>query len=267
MEVPYTPSTMKRLLLFCSTLLLAGCVQADTGFTLTFTDAGQERKQELIDTATRVITRRLEPLGQQMRGKKVRQTADGAVLRFSLPNPAHRVTIENQLTAPLEFRVMVEAPREQADIWNDQAGGYRSTGITEKDVAWAYATTSEDGKTGKVLLTFTDEGQTLFGLALQENQGKKLGIFVRGTLVTYKRIGPQDQKTGIPIDNIPGFALASVFADDVNVGAHVAFTPLNATAKQASSAAATLSSAASVVSSASGSAVQTTGTSSVVPNP
>ncbi len=212
---------MKRFLVFCGVLFLTACSQANAGLTLTLDQTGHERKAELIAAAERVVTRRLERLGQKMKGMSVTDTASGALLRFSVADPAHRTALEQELVAPFFFRVMVEAPLEQADTEN----GYRETGITEEHLAWAAASPSQVEGRGNVLLLLNEEGQELLRGVIERNQGKKLGIFVRGVLVTYKTIAAQDEKASIPIDNIPSFALASVFADDVNVSAHVMFSP------------------------------------------
>ncbi len=258
--IPYTPSTMKRLYAFpVVLLLLTACVQANTGYTLTFDQQGQSHKQELIDTATRVISRRLQQLELELRGKKVEQTADGAVIRFALADTSKRTFLDQQLSASIDFRVMVETTQDKADIWNDQdAIGFRATGITEKNVTWATATPAPvssvgaaagNKKGGVVTIALDTEGQKLLAKTIQENEGKRMGIFVRGALVTYKRIATTDKPEAIPIDAVPSYELAIVFADDVNLGAHATFTPLTPAGNQTSSTGASPSSAEPSVSS------------------
>ncbi len=228
---------MRRLFCISALLLLAGCAQPNAGYTVTIQETGTAHAQELRDAAVRVVERRAERLGQKLRAKSLAITGNDAVLRFALQNTAVSEVLTEELTAPFSFRVMVEAPREEADLWHEKSGsGFKETGVTEQHVSWVTATTTQDRTQGTALILLTPEGQTLLAQAFEKNQGKQMAIFVRGVLMSRKRIGQEDRKRSIQIDNIPNPQMASIFADDVNVGLHVAFRPLtSSTAASASS--------------------------------
>ncbi|MFA6039851.1 MAG: hypothetical protein WCV62_01965 [Candidatus Peribacteraceae bacterium] len=218
---------MKRLFSVGVLLLLAGCTQPNTGYTITIQETGTAHAQELRDAAVRVVERRAERLGQKLQATHVTTAGDDAVLRFALQNTAVGEVLTQELTAPFSFRVMVEASKEEADIWHEKSeSGYKETGVTEQHISWITATATQDRTRGMALILLTPEGQTLLAQAFERNQGKQMAIFVRDVLMSRKRIGLEDKKGSIQIDNIPSPQVASIFADDVNVGLHVAFRPL-----------------------------------------
>lgn len=218
---------MKRLVLLSTVLLLASCAQANAGYRITIRQAGVSHAAELQKAAVRVVERRAERLGQKLSAESVKASGSGAVMQFALQDPAVGEALTQELTAPFSFRVMVEAPREQADVWNEKGGmGFRETGVTEQHVTWVAATVSPDRTKGAAVILLTPEGQALLQKAFAGNQGKQMALFVRGVLMSRKKIGPEDQKASIQIDNIPSPAVASIFADDMNVGLHVTFQAL-----------------------------------------
>lgn len=219
---------MRRVLLASGILLLLlGCTKANTAFEIRIAPSGQDRREELLAAAARVVERRVQALGKTLQAKTVTPTESGAVLRFALPDTSTKDVLATQLAQPIDFRVMVEAPAESADVRIDQIGNFKETGITEKVLQWIAVLGSPDGKTSSALLVFTPQGRGILENVFKENQGKQIAIFVRGRLITRKIITPQDQKGSMQIDGIPNPTIASIFADDVNVGTYVTFTPLN----------------------------------------
>ena len=59
-----------------------------------------------------------------------------------------------------------------------------------------------------------------------ESEGKNIGIFIRNQLVSKLLVDTDELIDDIIITDIPTVQLANVFADDVNVGLHVTFTPI-----------------------------------------
>ncbi|MDD4319264.1 MAG: hypothetical protein PHW10_02990 [Candidatus Peribacteraceae bacterium] len=207
-------------------LLLAGCAAGqETDLTLSFSETGNTRAPELLEAAERVATRRLESLGGPARGARALQEGSGAVLRLTVRDPALRETLVRELTSPFSFRLMMQAPREQATLWNDQFGGFAETGITEKDIAWADAGMQDE--TGFVVISLTEEGLPKLKQVFRENMDKQIGVFVRDRLMSRKLVTEDDAENSvIQIDGIPSPTIASIFADDVVVGTHVTFRPL-----------------------------------------
>jgi hypothetical protein len=121
----------------------------------------------------------------------------------------------------------VEGEPGPADIVSEKFGAFRPTAVTEKDLDWVDALNSDQGGKGKVVLRFTTQGgEKLKSLFLQSN-GKTIGVFVRGVLMSLKKVDATDNKDSILIDGIPNADLARIFADDVNTGLHVQFVRQN----------------------------------------
>jgi preprotein translocase subunit SecD len=215
----------KRWFLIAGLLTLAGCAPLNVSYELHFVENSAGREHALADAAARVVEGRLGAMKQTLNRKEVSVQGTGAILRLAISDPAAGEQLTSALTAPFTFDIMVEAPKDKADAYNEQLGGYRRTGLSEKQIDWV--TSGQVNGTGFVIIGLTKEGQDIYSSLTKENQGKKIAIFNRKNFVTSKVLAPEDQKKGaLQIDNIPSPQIASIFADDVNVGAHVIFIPL-----------------------------------------
>jgi hypothetical protein len=209
-------------------LLLAGCGSSVLSYRLTYDTQDAARKTELSQAAERVLGRRLIGLKQDnVQPSDIKISADENTVEVHAASAAIANELTRQLTQPFTMSIMIQTESgASADLSNPKFGSFDQTGITEKDFDWVKAGNSGTMKgKGAVLLTFTKDG----GVKLQEifsaNRGKTIGVFVRGLLMSRKVVTPQDTQESILVDGVPSAELASVFADDVNVGLHVKFAP------------------------------------------
>lgn len=217
-------STAALLLTFSAVTLLSACSSTHISYRLEIDEQDAGRKTELIDTAKRVVTRRLESLGEQ--NANVQVTVDGEVIRLSadVSNQAVKDTILDQLALPFSMQIMSQVT-ENGDITVEGHGSFKATGITEKHLNWVQAGKDEDPTKGRVALEFTPEGKTLMADVFRQNKDKYIGLFVRGHLVSKLLVASDEVKDSIIITDIPSAVLAEVFADDLNLGLHVTFVP------------------------------------------
>lgn len=218
----------KTLLAGLSALvLLAGCSGSVTSsYRLQF-DTEDTSKLTLLSLAvTRVIERRLEAMGENVRGLDISQKEEGPELTFTVETEAAADLLRDDVTAPFELQIMRETkPGETPTIEIEGHGGFITTGITEEHLEWVDASEEPDNK-GRITLGFTKNGRELMRTVFKQNVGKNIGLFVRERLVAKLQVDTAEVRDDIIITGIPSPELARVFADDVNVGLHVTFTPL-----------------------------------------
>jgi len=220
-------------LLSLSLLTLAACkgnkenLSENLSYVLTFKTPDAAKRIELMNAATRVVQARVESMGGKVANQKVKPTNDTALLTLNISDLALVPPLTDGLTSPLSFRIMRKAEeKETADITVEQFGGFKETGLTEKELAWlsAAADTKSNPPTGIVVVELTPEGKTIFQEIAKKYKGKALGIFVRGRLVSMMN-DVKDAQESIVISGIPTPQIATLFADDINVGLHVVFAP------------------------------------------
>lgn len=219
---------MLRVLVLLLTLLtVSGCGGKSTvTYTLSFDTQSSEEQTALSLASIRVIERRLERIGELVLKKDI-VTEDGTIsLSLVLKNPEAAETLTRELIQPFSLAIMEEAPEAEAETVVAGHGGFRSTGITQVHLKRVDA--GEDiqapGK-GQAILFFTEEGREHMTEAFRKNKGKAIGLFIRGKLVSKLLVETDTVLDTILIREIPSVELASIFADDVNVGLHVTFTP------------------------------------------
>lgn len=207
--------------------LLAGCgSSAHSAYKLQFDTEDTSRLTVLSIAVTRIIERRLQGMGEEVRSLDISQKADGPELSFSVNTKAAADLLRKDLTAPFKLRIMREVNMgETPTIEIDGHGGFIETSITEKHLEWIEAAEETDNK-GRITLGFTKEGREFMRKIFRENVRKNIGLFVRDKLVAKLQVDTAELKDDIIITGIPSAELARVFADDVNVGLHVTFTPL-----------------------------------------
>ncbi|MDO8648536.1 MAG: hypothetical protein Q7R81_02010 [Candidatus Peregrinibacteria bacterium] len=217
---------MKRLgALLSVSLLLAACGGSTVVYyKLAIRTDTPEQRDELIAASMRVVERRLSHLAANLSDKKVQVSDDEVTLKLEIDSSEAADALTAELIAPFSLRVMQEAPTEKADIVVEGHGGFSETGLTQKHLQWVIAGKDEGGK-GSVQLLFTPEGRTIMGKVFKENKGKSIGLFVREKLVSKLTVESAEVKDDIIITDIPSAEMAEIFADDVNVGLRVTFTP------------------------------------------
>lgn len=222
-------STMTNLIrtsLLLVALTLSACTSEQVSFSAKFgPNIESNRKTELSQTITRVIQRRMESMEGEAQEIKTTLTDNGADVSFTASPGKLAAPITDQLVAPFTFRLMRAAKaNEKADITFEETGGYVELGVTEADVLWLTGGTDENTKKGWVEILFTVEGRKKVKDALVTSKGSQVALIVRNQLVsTFQSQGVG--RENIFIDGVPTPELAGIFADDVNVGVHVTFTP------------------------------------------
>ena len=218
---------MKRSVLIASAfaLALAGCGDSTTvAYDVTFDVEDPAQRAQLLQMTEHVVQSRLESMGETT-PIAVKAEEGGAEVTVSVSDPLVADVLTGQLTEPFLLEVMKETTAEQADITVNGHGSFMKTGITGMHITWIQAQAQQGSDRAMVTIGFTDEGRTLMQALFKENKGKFVGVFVRGKLISKLRVETDELKDDIVIQDIPSLALATVFADDVNVGLHATFVP------------------------------------------
>jgi preprotein translocase subunit SecD len=209
-------------------LLLSACKpQASLiNYRLQFDVTDPAIRTELASASMRVIERRVETAGGKVETKTVEPSGDHAMLRFSLSDPKLTLPLQGQLTVPFQLRLMREARKgETPAVSIEGHGSFVETGITEDHLEWIQPEADPTTGKGKVTMIFSPDGRKLMEKIFKENKGKYLALFVRGRLISKLFVNTDKLDENIVISDIPTKELATIFADDVNVGLHVQFVP------------------------------------------
>ena len=219
---------MKKLSLsLIALMLLAACSSQQTAkYQVHFDVTDKETQQNLTLASMRVVERRLELMNEKLIDKQVDTKNNQVSLIVTIPDKKGVDTLTSELTAPFNMQVMEQTDSgATADLTVEGQGNFSKTGVTEKDLQWVETHKDADGK-GEVALLFTEMGRVKMLDVFKKNYGKNIGIFVRNRLVSKLHVQTQTFPDNIVISGIPSFDLATVFADDMNVGLHVTFTPV-----------------------------------------
>lgn len=211
-----------------SLFLLTACMGSKTAsFSLTF-DAlvPADLHQELAQQSLRVIERRMERIGEELTDKSFTTSDTGINITISMTDGEAIEILTQELAEPFKMRVMSETTPEDAQITVEGHGGFKETGITEEDIYWVQSRVDDATGKGEVRLLFTDQGRAKMADLFAVMKGKSIGIFVRDRLVSKLSVQTDTLEEDILIRDIPDAELAQIFAEDINVGAHVIFTPI-----------------------------------------
>lgn len=215
---------MKRFFLTLALLpVLAGCGSNAVTYTLATPQTDEDKVNALLVASMRVIERRMASIGEEVQDINLNRN-NGLFITVQAKNQTALDVLTEALTAPFDFVIMKEAGEEEPEVTVEGHGGFVSTGITGEQILWLQAS-EEDGGKGRVTISFSEEGRNMMSQVFKENFGKSIGIFVRGQLVSKLSVETDELKEDIIITDIPTTNLAEVFADDVNVGLYVTFTP------------------------------------------
>jgi hypothetical protein len=221
---------MKRISLsLAAVLLLAACSSQQTvNYKLTFTNVDKSQEPLLTTTSMEVIDRRLGHLGVQKLKSSINSTnIDQPILSVTLPDKQSADALTSELTEPFTLSVMTETTgTEKPDITIDGQGGFKNAGITEKDFEWVDSGKDPASSKGEVRLTLTPDGKTKIQTLFHEMKGKSIGIFVRDKLVSLLTVETDQIPDALIIRDVPSPDIAQIFADDMDVGLHVTFTPV-----------------------------------------
>lgn len=206
-------------------LALAACARAGSvQYNLTFNVTDANDRQQLALAAMRVIERRLESMGEEITDKEVTPSGDSYNLSVSVKDEEILAVLTDRLQEPIRFRIMEQVPEAEADAVVIGHGGFKETGINDDSLYSVEAQEDANGK-GVIILNFTDAGRAKLAEVFKKNNGKYVGMFIRGVLASKLLVETGTLRDNIVIRDLPSAELARVFADDLNVGLHVTFTP------------------------------------------
>lgn len=205
-------------------LLLTACGKSTAVFTLNIDTEDSDRRIELVAATDRVVERKLQSMGESEFVVDISRKGDETILEVEVADNSVADVLANNLTDPFNLRIMTEADAEDAELTVEGHGGFKQSGITEEHLEWLLVEEEALG-TGRITIQFTTEGRDLMETIFSANKGKNIGIFVKDQLVSKLLVDTDELRDEIVITEIPSVELARVFADDVNVGMYVTFTP------------------------------------------
>ncbi len=219
---------MKRgqLLIIGIFLSLSACGRGQTvveHMTIRTTDA--TRVLSLITSTEHVLTRRLAAVNVKNASVAAVPTgAKSATLTLKLADIPSAEKAKAILAEPFRFDLRIEEPTMKK-VPDDTALTWIPTALTGSNLEWVQVI--GNSRTGEVAieLQFTKQGKKILSSVFRGNVGKHLGIFVRDLLVSKLIIEKAPITDRVLISGIPSAKVAEIFADDVNVGLSVLFTP------------------------------------------
>lgn len=180
----------------------------------------------LLQSAERMMNRRMA--GEDLKNARATVYPTGlhaGLMKVEIPNTAEAKSVVNHIaTEKFTFDLRIEKKPTTIDTENTK-DNWEMTPITGDQLVWAQAIGNR--KTGEVSvdLEFNDIGAKNIGEVFTKNKGKYIGIFVRDLLVSKLRISDAKTTNHLLIGGIPSAKIAEIFADDVNAGLFVTYTP------------------------------------------
>lgn len=213
-----------------SALLLAACTASTTTVTYEFdfdTDDAA-RQADLAIASVNVINRRIEAHGTEAEDVDIDKNDEGAFVHVTLDSKELADQLTQELTGPFVLDFMIQSEEgEPVDAIVEKHGNFRLIDFNGSHIDWVLPSADEtDELHGRLLIGFTDEGVERMHNVFAEHTGKFLGMFVRGQLAAKIKIEDTIPDNAIVISGLPNQELAEIFADDVNVGLHVTFVPV-----------------------------------------
>lgn len=227
MRIRYAPAVLALI------FFLAACGRSESEtltLSVTLDAIGQERAQELLQSAHRMLQRRVVAIAAQQNVQireadvQIEQTNGSSKLAVKVGNANVLRQLATEIHTPFTIQFMEEVPLDMAEVVVAETQGFRGIPLTDADIAWLHII-PRDGEDGvQAVITFTDGGaeqkRQLFAERLEQN----IGIFVRGMPVYKMLVEPHDVAGDALAINIPHAELAEVFVDDVNVGLRATFS-------------------------------------------
>jgi len=222
---------MKRLLPLTLLLVLGtaltSCGTANTTlkYKAEWKNTEASRTPILIESIERVIFRRLAAV--EIKNPTITVTpenAQSAIVTITIDDAEGLPTVERILADPFSFDLRLEKGSTPAgDLSTIE---WQATGIDGSMLSWVQAFGNPQTSEVSIDLQFNELGKATLGSLAKAQQGKRLGIFVRDLLVSMLTIQSGFSAEQVIISGVPSAVVAEIFADDVNVGLHVSFTPL-----------------------------------------
>lgn len=218
----------KALLLSISCLLLSACTAGtELTYLLQFDTEDAARQTMLTAAAVNVVKRRTVRLEEDLPEVGISEKEEGTALTVEVASESADV-LHEELIAPFVVDFMVQAEEgETFDATVEGHGNFRKTELAGEHIDVVAPRQDEtDATKGRLVLAFTQTGSQVMQTVFTENKGKYIGLFVRGQLAAKIMVEETVPQEAIIISGLPSVELAEVFADDVNVGLHVTFIPL-----------------------------------------
>ncbi len=228
---------MKKLLITSISLLfLTACGQPTLVLDVEFSTDEEDLRTNLEAAAERVIERMAYAIEETTPDISTKDRGDGLRMIIGLENESTVDALAEGLTTPLNLAFAIEAQEGEApDISNEQFGNFMFSDFKGEHITWVNVENvtarelAENAlpETGiAIVMIISEEGQKIWKLIQEEHEGKKMGLFVRGGLVSITQIQNVETPGIFTISNIPSPELGMVFADDINVGRYATFKVL-----------------------------------------
>ena len=210
-------------------ILLVGCAKESTVYSVSIDSP--ERETELYRASISVIEGRVRAAAAHLELEDIVEDVDidrrKNTITLTIENGTEELEekVQGGLTSPFSFEFYVQAdtdiPVEEADIIVGETQGFNKTSLSTEHVDWVFV-----DKDGAAIIEFTEEGKAAKKQVFSELEGEFIGIFVRGK-PTYKfLVEEKDIQEDTLLVKTSNAQLSQVFANDVNVGLHVSFTPV-----------------------------------------
>lgn len=197
-------------------------VTAVYDFTVDVTEP--ERVTNLVESVERVLARRLAAAEVPDVTVSTVPSDHGGTVTLELPD-AEAAEIADAITkATFTFDIRIEKPSPTGEPNNE--ANWIKTPLTKSGLTWVQATGNRATGAISIDLQFNEEGAQHLKQIFADNKGKNIGIFVRDLLVSKLKIESTEVSDHVVIEGVPSAKVAEVFADDVNVGLHVTFLPV-----------------------------------------
>lgn len=179
----------------------------------------------LFDVIERVLLRKFAALDvKQPEITIIPEGKDSAIVSIEVASSDDQKTVENIMTDTFSFDMRLDMGTETVD--GVETTKWESAGVDGSMLNWVQAVGNRQTSQVNLELSFDETGKAKLQELAKTQKGKRLGIFVRDVLVSVLQIESGSFADVVVIGGIPSATVAEIFADDVNVGLHVTFTPL-----------------------------------------
>ncbi len=215
-----------RMLLSAGLLLTLAACGSERTLTvgLLIHDTDPSRTVLLMESATRVMERRLAAAGvKNSHATALPRSPMSAEMTVKVPDEKALAAAKAIVAEPFFFDIRLEKPK--TDPTSPKPADWIPTALTGSSLTWVQALGNKSNGDVSIELQFTPAGKEILSAIFKGNQGKHVGIFVRDLLVSKLTIQSTSISDRVMISGIPSSKVAEIFADDVNVGLKVTFTP------------------------------------------
>jgi hypothetical protein len=207
-------------------MLLAACSSERRVTSLLKINAPTDaRAMELLQATERVMNRKVA--AAKIKNGYVTALPTGlrtGTLSITVEDSAAAENVRSMLVQPFTFDIRVEHPGAAAS-GNVATSSWIPTTLTGSALESVRAIGNRRTGAVSIELNFTLRGRAMLQSVFSENQGKSIGIFVRGLLVSTLSVRGEKTDSRVIIEGIPSAPVAEIFADDVNVGLGVTIIP------------------------------------------